>query len=310
MKRNLAQLRAALKIFRGNVAAGRDEKLVNLEYKFFFKGDDDEATEISEEDFNAAPGDESGHPMPGTYEVRVSSSVTGEVFLKETGTWQEKKELNPEEKEHKESLADAAKKYVAIGLSIAENANFEVVKQRRNAQEAEARARELSQEKDDLSRAIKGLKDEVLQAEKQRDEAFVQRDRAFEERDAIADELEAFQQRGGELRPLAEAGVTKAIDRVAEIFEIHNPAKHREMFEECQGNLVDSLMGGRLSDLISLCHAGEIEWSVLRYLIFSYYAVDPGQEPVSPDWQPPETQTEPEPEPTEEPPPPPPEAQH
>lgn len=294
-KQNLAQLRSALKIFRSKVSLGREEDLADVEYKFFFQGaDDEESTGISEACFFAAPGDDSGHPQIGTYHVRATNTGTGQILFDDKGVWQERKESSGDDatKSARDSIADTARKIaVAAGVQV-DNNRMESIRLRDAVKTAEEEARVARLERHDLALSIKTLEDEALQLTRQRDEAYVVRDRAAEERDAIATELEAFRQRGGELRPFAEAAVSKGIDRLAEIFEVHNPAVHRETFEECQSSLVEDLMARRLSDMISLAHAGEIEWASLRYLIWSYYQVDPGPEPVDPDWQPPSVKTE------------------
>lgn len=271
------------------MALGRDPTLTDLQFKFFFipagEGEESEI-EIHENDFNGDP--ESGHPLPGDYIVRVINGA-GLTVLEETGFW-EKPAVREDNKPVAESLGAYAKSLVGMAHAQADKATMSEARMRDTVEYAKERARIAEDERDAMSSAMKTLKDENLQFQKQRDEAFIERDRAYEREAATEAELEAYQQRGGELRPLMETMAAKGVDRVAELLGLMpaGTSEHTEAFEKCQEELVQILMQERLEDLLSYAQSGVLPWNIVRYLIVTYYGVDPGPEPVDPDWTPPQ----------------------
>lgn len=287
-KQSIGQLRSALRRFRGRVETGRDDKLVSLNYQFFFLADDaEDEIEISEGEFDGEQS--SGHPMPGIYKVRAINGE-GNVVFEEIGAWQEKREAAIGEPKPGDSQADQAKKLVAIAH---QDAYVAAGNARRAAEENErllVRLKEAETRCDAKEVAISGLKQECLQFEKQRDQAFVERDRAFDERDAILEEFEAYKQRGGELQPYIENIAAKGIDRAAELLGLMPSGSSEHV--EAQEKLIHVLIRDRLEDLLAYAQAGIIPWDVLRYLIITYYDTDPGPEPVDPDWKPPQAEAQ------------------
>lgn len=290
-KRNLAQLRAALRHFRGRVALGRDATLVDLDFQFFFRddGEESEETEISQNCFDGDP--DSGHPMPGTYTVRVLNGE-GKTVLEESGIWQERRERLGEPKAG-DSMATTAQKLVAVAHQQLDKEMTRGARLDENVDRLTARLKEAEENIAAEISAKTALKNEILQFQRERDEAFFLRDEALMSEAAIQEEFEAYKQRGAELRPIAENMVSKILTQGSKMFFGDDRAELLDAFEESKAEVIYLLMKDRLSELISFVHAGVITWDHLRYLIFKYYEIDPGPEIVDPDWQPPSPAQEP-----------------
>lgn len=305
-KQSLAKLRENIRRFKATVALGRDQKLTSVSYRYSFKAnDEDDATDIAESDFNAKPGDESGHPQTGVYFVEATNQETGEIIFEDEGVYQPPREIGAEteEKEEKNPLVAGVKTLVAAVQQHVDNVSRDSRIIRDRVAEAETRLKEVEGDKHALVDAMNILKSENMQLTIQRDEAVQQQARAEEREQARIAELEAYHARGGELLPFAGEAGHHIVDRTLEVLGLHNPAASRETFEQCKDKIVDDLITQHLSTLITMVHEGKLDWYAVRYVIFSYTDVDPGDDPVSPDWDPfagtPETPPE-EPPPAEE----------
>ena len=125
-KKSLPTLRAWLAKYRKSAALSGEPKVAEATYEFFYQGPDmEEPLEITEEEFNASPGEDKGHPRVGTYIVEVWSKPDDgdeeqrECLHRETGDWNGADVASFQEREQDSSGMAGAMR--AIGASYRQN---------------------------------------------------------------------------------------------------------------------------------------------------------------------------------------------
>lgn len=310
-KRSKSALVAWYKGYIANATKTADTIVLGAERRFFFfegadsdEIDSDARFEITEEDLLAGPGEGSGHPQVGLYLIEFwdtsGGSGTDTLIIARGGRWFEPKDKL--DAADVTSPAGMMKATVGAATSMIEQLRFQGAQQTRRANEADARADRIMNEKQAIIDAMNAVKNELHLANIARDEALFQAMQSDKMTEAAIQELEALKEAGAELAPVAGAAVGALTDRVMGHFFGGGPQVDEETqtFNLVQEEICINLM--RLENFhytMQLVHAGVLPWDDVRVMIHRAWGVMAPAEIPPIDWLPvqPPTEGEPAPEP-------------
>lgn len=283
-RKNVARLREWLRNYRTAAKKNSDSRIMSAQFIFLFQGDgpDELEEEITEQDFLAVPGEGGDHPRPGVYKVKVitkeSTEDEEEIITEKEGEWKAPStDSAPNE---------AGTSILKVMQYAVDQARVDATRAKKDAREAEERARAANAELQTYVSALAEKNKELIQAQIERDESSYQRELAERREDAVAAELEAVKQRGEELAPVAREVTAVLVDRAIEQFGFEPVAQKREVFERMQEEICIDLMSD-IQLTLQLVRIGKLRWDAVRMMIFRAYNVDPGETCPPEGWTPP-----------------------
>ena len=300
-RRSLHALRAWVRDMKADAKKRGYAPMMSASWQYTYRPAEDpesDPQEITESQFLGtadAEDDDLGHPRPGTYTAQAVANPDSEdeIILAGPmdGEWIGDDKIEKPEETGMAAAVTALTKAMRSSVELASHGEQRAMRLKRQAEEREAETRQRHEETLD---AMAKLRADLHIAEIARQSAEFDKQQAEAERDAAKADLAEFQREGGELAPLASAGMTRLYQLFCE--HMGEPAlalekeAMDEAFQECSAHLIDTyvtLDDGRRVLLALVMHYNfGMPWRPLRVLFFTTWGVDFKEAPPV-DWEPP-----------------------